>query len=185
MKRGGVKAFRWDEERWSFTVQQDGLIGESLYGTVVDLDEALGGIPFTVLKSILACTWSGYGEQAFIDLLNEPTASKRHIVTFFEAEFREHEKTSPDRPFFQRQLDWPFVKASVPCQFVPESDFPYLIELAELERWAARNADILPHEIKVCSSEGDAAQTGKDGARTSAATRARQEKKLLGSGLIK
>ena len=85
--------FCWEEERFPFSRQDLDLSNdeawEYYYGTVEKFDEELGGVPFTVLKQILMMTWAGYGEQAFIDLLNEPTSSPRHIITFFEKEFRQ------------------------------------------------------------------------------------------------
>ena len=151
--------FSWKTERFPFTRQdiepnEDGA-WEASYGTVEDFDEELGGVPFTVFNQILMRTWEGYGEQAFIDLLNEPTASPRHLITFFEKEFRANERKSPGTPFFSRKYDWPFIKAKRHCDFMPKDEFPFLIELAELERWAQRNPDILPDKVDVYGSDED------------------------------
>lgn len=162
------RVFSWTEERFPFSRQDLDLskdeAWEWYYDTVEEFDEQLGGVPFTVLKQILMMTWEGYGEQAFIDLLNEPTTSPRHIITFFEKEFRANEHHSPKSPFFSRKSEWPFIKAKRPCAFVAKDDFPFLIELVELERWAKRNPDILPERRTIYESEEGALRAGYEAA---------------------
>lgn len=80
-------------------------------------------IPIDIVQSFLKCS-----EQKFVDMLNEPIESKRHLITNYEENFRDAVEKG-NRRYFNK--DWVFRSGEMQ------------VELTDFEDWLDDNYDLL------------------------------------------
>ncbi len=140
--RGGVSY------QWQITpIKWGGIVYDNIYTALVIICKRKGieqNIPFRVLQNLLQMS-----DIDFLDLLNEPTASKRHIKTNLELKYRIHEKSrkSKDDLFFLMNDDKEIIlnnSSMTNSAPVLEESLAYSVHILTFEAWAKENEDLLP-----------------------------------------
>ncbi len=140
--RGGVR-YQWQTTpvKWGDAYSN---IYAALYGHGTE-DAPAKDFPFHVLQQLL-----NYSDMQLIGLLNEPSDSKRHIVTRLEPEFRKYEKKKipDDEPFFVYEDLFEDAychtdQYEVACR-LRGAECQYSVNILDFEKWAVDNADELP-----------------------------------------
>ena len=164
--RGGVR-FQWQETPVEWGNDEYANIYAALYANGDFQDGTLpNSFPILVLKDLLILS-----EMQLIDLLNEPSSSKRHIVTRLEESFREYEKTKKpdDMPFFYASdLNYVYTNLIYFREGLVKDRqhgdrglaCDYCINILDFEEWARNNPDMLP-ENRYKTTQDDPAELHK------------------------